>query len=130
MSLRTCLLAVCLSSLLAACDGNDDDGGHETPSGAVCAEGSTLTWDNFAEDFFASYCTRCHSTTLSGAARNGAPNDHNFDSVEMVRDEIDHTDEQAAAGPDSVNTLMPISGPAPTEEERRKLGEWLACGAP
>ena len=77
-----------------------------------------------------SYCTRCHSTTLTGSSRQGAPNDHNFDSVELVREEIEHTDEQAAAGPDAVNTGMPIGGPTPTEDERRKLGEWLACGAP
>ena len=78
----------------------------------------------------ASYCVRCHSTTLTGAARQGAPNDHNFDSVTLVREEMDHTDEAAAAGPDAVNTGMPIGSPAPTEAERRLLGEWLACGAP
>jgi hypothetical protein len=42
----------------------------------------------------------------------------------------EHIDEQAAAGPDHVNTSMPPSGPRPSEAERRQLGEWLACGAP
>lgn len=111
--------------LVVGCDGDD-----ATPSGAVCPDDSTLTWDSFAKSFMTSYCTRCHSTTLTGSARQGAPNDHNFDSVALVRDEIEHTDEQAAAGPDAVNTGMPIGGPTPTEDERRKLGEWLACGAP
>ena len=117
---------MCLAPLLTACESEEEG----TPSGAVCPPESTLTWDSFGQQFFADYCTRCHSTELSGAARQGAPNDHNFDSAELVRDELDHTDEQAAAGPDSVNTLMPIGGPTPTEDERKQLGEWLACGAP
>ncbi len=48
----------------------------------------------------------------------------------MIRDQLDDIDTIAAAGPDAVNTEMPPDTPAPTEEERRKLGEWLACGAP
>jgi len=127
-TLRTGFLGLAMALVLVAgCDGGEEEG---TPSGAVCPEDSSLTWDNFARPFMDSYCTRCHSTTLTGASRQGAPNDHNFDSAEQVRQELDHTDEQAAAGPDSVNVLMPIGGPKPTEEERRKLGEWLACGAP
>lgn len=114
--------------LVAAPSGCEEDEG--TPSGATCPEGSTLTWDNFGKGFMDSYCTRCHSTTLTGAARQGAPNDHNFDSVELLREELDHTDEQAAAGPTSVNTLMPIGAPTPSQAEREQLGEWLACGAP
>lgn len=120
------LLALCPVLWLAACE-EDEEG---SPSGAVCPENSTLTWDNFGKPFMTNYCTRCHSTALTGSARQGAPNDHNFDSAELVREEIEHTDEQAAAGPDAVNTLMPIGVPTPSEDERRKLGEWLACGAP
>jgi uncharacterized membrane protein len=105
---------------------------HEeyTPSGAECLEESTLTWDTFGKPFMDKYCTRCHSSALSGSARQGAPNDHNFDAVAGVRDELEHVDGQAAAGPDAVNTGMPIGAPTPTEDERRQLGEWLACGAP
>lgn len=33
-------------------------------------------------------------------------------------------------GPDNRNTAMPIGAPTPTEDERTRLGEWLACGAP
>lgn len=122
------LLALCM--LLAPLVGCDGGTGDETPSGATCPEDSTLTWDNFGKGFMDTYCVRCHSAKLTGAQRQGAPNDHNFDSVELIRAEIDHTDEQAAAGPDAVNTLMPIGDPTPSEAERRQLGEWLACGAP
>ena len=77
------------------------------------------------------YCTRCHSSALVGAARNGAPSDHNFDTLANIHDTaLEHIDEEAAAGPDHVNTSMPPSGPRPTEAERQKLGEWLACDAP
>jgi uncharacterized membrane protein len=124
-ALRQTLL-LCLP-LLAACDGGEEEG---TPTNAECPADSTLNWDTFGERFFADYCTRCHSSERTGAQRQGAPNDHNFDRVELVRAEIEHTDEAAAAGPDAVNTSMPIGGPTPTDEERRKLGEWLACGAP
>lgn len=121
-----CVLGLLFVVQFAGCDHEDE----AIPSGATCPEGSTLTWGTFGKGFMDSYCTRCHSTTLTGSARQGAPNDHNFDSVELVRVELDHTDEQAAAGPDSVNALMPIGTPTPSEAERRQLGEWLACGAP
>ncbi|MBL9101566.1 MAG: c-type cytochrome [Myxococcales bacterium] len=107
-----------------------DDPDEGTPSGGVCPDDSTLTWATFGEKFFTDYCTRCHSTALSGVDRQGAPDDHNFDTVELVRTQIEHIDGQAAAGPNSVNTLMPIGDPKPTEDERKKLAEWLACGAP
>ncbi len=107
-----------------------DSGQEGTPSGAACPNDSTLTWDNFGKGFMDSYCTRCHSTNLTGAARQGAPNDHNFESVALIGEQIDHIDEATAAGPNAVNTAMPIGSPTPTEAERRMLGEWLACGAP
>jgi len=39
-------------------------------------------------------------------------------------------DELAGAGPDAVNTSMPEDDPRPNEDARRKLSEWLTCGAP
>lgn len=120
------ILVITLSA--AACEhGHEDEG---PPTGALCSDGSTLTWDSFGKRFMESYCTRCHATALSGTARQGAPSDHNFESAALVRMQIEHIDGQAAAGPDAVNTEMPIGAPSPTEEERLKLGEWLACGAP
>jgi len=100
------------------------------PTGSSCPPTQTLTYANFGKPFLTSYCTRCHSSTLSGDARNDAPEDHNFDSVLGVRPFVDHIDEAAAAGPNAVNTGMPPSDPRPSSEERHKLGEWLACGAP
>jgi cytochrome c5 len=115
---------------LSSC-GDDDASDSEGPSGATCPENSSLTYDTFGRAFMEDYCTRCHSSALTGAARNGAPSDHNFDTLEGIKDtETEHLDEEAAAGPDHVNTAMPPEGPKPTEAERRQLGEWLACGTP
>ena len=55
---------------LAACV--DATGGP--PTGATCPpDGTTLTYDSFGAPFMATYCTRCHATTLRGADRQGAP---------------------------------------------------------
>ena len=88
-------------------------------SGATCPTGSTLTYENFGRGFFASYCDRCHASGIRPTINNQA-------AIQAQRAKID---EVAAAGPDGVNTSMPESGAAPSEADRRKLGEWLACGA-
>jgi hypothetical protein len=114
---------------------DDDDGDHDglergPPSGAVCPEGSALTSDNFGRSFMESYCLRCHSESVTGAARMGAPSDHNFDTMIEVRGLAEHIDEMAGAGPESTNEIMPTTAPKPTLTEREQLAEWLACGAP
>jgi hypothetical protein len=50
-------------------------------------------------------------------------------TLEQIKDNIDVIDRAAASGPDATNTFMPEGGSVSTEE-RKKLGEWLACGAP
>jgi cytochrome c5 len=115
---------------LSSC-GSDKAEADEGPSGAVCPTDSALTYDNFGKAFMEDYCTRCHRSALTGAARNGAPSDHNFDTLALIKDtEPEHLDEEAAGGATRVNTGMPPSGAMPTEAERRKLGEWLKCGTP
>jgi uncharacterized membrane protein len=122
--------------VLAACSGehDDHDEGHAEheehgeggmASGATCD--ASLTYDNFAAAFMASYCTSCHSSALSGADRNGAPTGHDFDSLDGILLVADHIDEHAAAGPDASNELMPPTDPRPTDAEREMLGAWLAC---
>lgn len=118
--------------VLAGCGGGE----HETagePSGALCPSDSTLTYDTFGGSFMEQYCTSCHSSSLTGAARNGAPSDHNFDTLAAIREVgAEHIDLAAAAGPSQVNISMPPAAQdsKPSEAERRLLGEWLACGIP
>jgi uncharacterized membrane protein len=118
-------LALCLAFcfvLAGACHDHD----HE-PSGATCDPAAGLTYEGFAKPFMTSYCTRCHASTLSGAARNNAPAGHDFDTYLGIMAVADHVDEHAAAGPSAVNEEMPPSDPKPTLDERKKLGTWLAC---
>jgi hypothetical protein len=110
--------------LLSGCGG-----GKET--GVTCPTGGTpLTYENFGQTFMGTYCLRCHNTALSGAARKDAPSDVNFNTVEQVRAESKDIDKQAGAGADVTNEEMPPDGEKPSVEDRRKLAEWLACGAP
>jgi uncharacterized membrane protein len=114
---------------LAAChDDHSHEGDVGPGSGAVCsAAGAALTYESFGRPFMEAYCTRCHSSTLSGAARNGAPAAHDFDSLAGILVVAHHIDQKAAAGPAATNRAMPPDGSLPTDAERAQLGEWLAC---
>jgi len=104
-------LSLVLGLLAVGCGG----GG----SGATCPTNSTLTYDNFGRQFFATYCDRCHAAGTRPSYRTLAEIHAGSTAI----------DSAAAAGPNAVNVAMPESGAAPTEAERRQLGEWLACGA-
>jgi uncharacterized membrane protein len=101
-------------------------------SGSSCpTEGTTLTAQSFGTNFVDKYCTRCHSTEKSGIfGRHGAPSDYNFNTIEGVRSHLKDIDAYAAAGPAREEAMMPPDGDMPTLEERKQLGEWIACGAP
>jgi uncharacterized membrane protein len=125
------LLLAAVSVALAGCGSDDPAVAEGKPTDSTCPTGSTLNYESFGSHFMMSYCTRCHSSSVTGDKRQGAPSDHNLDTLDNIHAiEAEHIDEQAAAGPSAVNTLMPPSDPRPTEAERRQLGEWLACGAP
>lgn len=125
------LFLVGVAPMLGGCS---DDDHHAEPVGiateSVCPATQTLTYANFGQAFFNTYCQSCHASTVTGAARKGAPDDHVFDMVQDIQLLREHIDEYAAGGPAAVNTIMPPEGPTPTEAQRRQLGEWLACGAP
>lgn len=98
-----------------------------TPTKATCPSADAPTWDGFAKPFFDSYCVRCHSSTLAGAARMGAPEFHDFDTREGADRVLNHIDEQAGSGPAATNELMPKSAPRPSKQERETLAQWIAC---
>lgn len=127
------LKGLAIVTWVAACEAHPHEFGHEhpdTPSGATCSSTSTLTWEEFGRPFVETYCTTCHSVHRAGDARQGALPGTDFDTLEKVRAWAEPIDRHAAAGPESVNRTMPTTSPVPSDEERRKLGEWLACGAP
>jgi len=92
-----------------------------TPDGGAGGD----TWANYAQPFFAMYCTRCHASTLSGAARNGALDGYNWDDETSVRAHLDAI--RSAVG---VGNFMPPSDPRPPCDDRRRLVRWIDAAAP
>lgn len=104
-------------------------GGKAT--GATCPPGgTTLTYSNFGQTFMGTYCLRCHNSALTGSARKDAPADVNFNTLDEIIKEKGEIDENAGASASVTNTEMPPDGDKPTVDDRKKLAEWLACGAP
>ena len=83
--------------------------------------GTTHTYASFGGHFVDTYCNSCHSTS-----KNGAPAAFRFDTVEDIRGHAARIFVRSA-GP---NTTMPVGPIDPPVEDRDKLAEWLACGAP
>jgi hypothetical protein len=130
------VLLLVLCAVVPGCpDGGHDHGDHAhadaNATGAVCPPGGTsLTYAGFGRPFMTAYCTGCHESARTGNARDGAPSDHNYETLEGVRTWASDIDAHAAGGPNVVNVLMPPDVPRPSTAERLQLGEWLACGAP
>lgn len=122
-------VALVLSGPAWACsiDVIEADEPEQRATESICPPGSELSYDNFGQQFMANYCTGCHARELTEAARSGAPKGYDFDTLEGILEEAEEIDEWAAAGPAAINTAMPPGNGGPTEEERRQLGEWLAC---
>ncbi|RYZ03665.1 MAG: hypothetical protein EOO73_26770 [Myxococcales bacterium] len=115
-SLLLLALAICGAAFVGACGSDLGDS-----TGSTCPSGSTLTYENFGSSFMQSYCLACHA--------DGGPESPKLSTLAQIVAHRDEVDRAAAAGPNAVNTYMP-EGMSVPESERRKLGEWLACGAP
>lgn len=97
--------------------GDDSDDGHED-SGLEC--NSSLTYAQDIAPIIKTNCLSCHSKTVTGVARAGAPSDHNFDTEADVKSQLDHIEHAAV-----VEKSMPPGGLP--EDARQKLGTWIAC---
>lgn len=123
--------ALAVAVALAAVGCSDEPPLFGPPTESVCPPGSTLTYDSFGKPFMEAYCTECHDSALRGAERQGATSFHDFDTLFGIKAVSEHIDFTTAAGPAATNTSMPPDGePQPTLEERRQLGEWIACDMP
>lgn len=107
--------------LLAAVSLGACGSGPGDSTGSTCPSDSTLTYATFGQAFMQQHCLACHSSS--------GPESPKLDTVAQIRAASGDIDRSAAAGPNAVNTYMP-DGSSVDEAERRKLGEWLACGAP
>ena len=124
---KTVVIAIYgLAIALGGCE-SDHHGAEGIATESTCPTADVPTYNSFGKDFMESYCTRCHSSTLSGDDRNDAPAGHDFDSLAGVVLVANHIDKYAAAGPAGMNEIMPKSDPRPTNAERLRLGQWLAC---
>jgi len=101
------------------------DGSWASLEDRPCPEDSTLSAENFGAPFLLTQCTGCHHSSLPASERAGAPLDINFDALADVRK---HAPLIWARAADSNATMPPLGGPP--QDERTRLGEWLACGAP
>ena len=95
----------------------------QTSDTGPCADAPS--WDGFTQPFLTTWCTPCHSSSLTGDSRLGAPEGMNFDTWEGANTWASLI-LNASTGPDP---LMPPAG-GPTEEELEHLTEWVSCGAP
>ena len=110
---------------LAACTGPAI--GKDTAS--TCPATDPPTYASFGMMFMQTYCLDCHSQVKVGDDRQGAPVTIDFDTRSLVRMNTSDIDKQAAFGPRAHNRLMPNGGhePVPTDDERVRLGEYIAC---
>ena len=63
-------LLLLITAIALGCGEDEEEG---KPTGATCPTASALTYDNFGAAFMDSYCLRCHSTSVTGVDREGAP---------------------------------------------------------
>lgn len=86
-------------------------------AGSTADACSTLTYANFGMQFMATYCVGCHS---GANAKHGVQ----LDTLAGVQKSKSGVKRQTVTG-----TGMPSVDPKPSAADRKKLGEWLDCGA-
>lgn len=85
---------------------------------------ATVTVPKYSEVTILNSCNACHSSALSGEARQDAPDSVNFDTYEAaVKDAEDAVSEVYGGS-------MPPEGYQVTEEQRQALYAWGLCGTP
>jgi hypothetical protein len=132
---RRKLRAVCSPATLAACwlttstllggSGCSSEPERE-PEPVVEQQDATcqVSYENFAGPFLLNWCVGCHSSALPADARQGAPVDLDFDSLDGIRSNLDRVRRVVVDAP----RMPPLGGPS--AEDRGRFGTWLDCGAP
>jgi uncharacterized membrane protein len=113
--MKALLSALVLASLVGfGCSSSGSDIGS-----ATCPPNTTLKYADFGKPFVDKYCAQCHG---GGQSQGGI----SLEGVGNVQKNKAAMYKEAAAD----NTSMPPSGSTkPTADERKQLGDWLACGA-
>lgn len=104
---------------VAGCGGDEDaeDLGECPPSSEAQQSAGRLVLNN--------NCLSCHSSQLTGVARQGAPEEYNFDKLDVVRSEVGEIYGEVEEG-----EMPPAPATKITGQDLENLRIWLACGAP
>lgn len=108
--MRPRALLVGVAIAVAGCSTIDDQ---------PCPPDSKLTYESFGKGFFERECVWCHGGAKGQSMRA-------FTTVESIRGQKDRIFVNAAAD----NRAMPPGPEGPSDADRQRLAEWLACGAP
>ena len=93
------------------------DAGAGVDAGGACA---SLSYESFGKAFLQKYCVGCHQ----GKA---PPDGIDLTTVANVKKNKREIEAHAVRTPRS-KPMPPPTAPQPTAAERKRLGEWLACG--
>ena len=91
-------------------------------SPGACPDGADVAWAD-VEVLFTEHCTSCHTSALSGADRQDAPTDIDFDAYETARQDPTGTWTQVHLG------AMPPAG-ALSADDKETIRVWYACETP
>lgn len=127
--------------------GTSADGGHPSDSPTydsgqqVADGGASDTWSNYAQGFFAMYCTSCH--TVGGEGDPTASVGLDFTQYAQVQSQgpiircgtAATQDSAWACGRSPPPSQFPIcntgcTNPKPTDAERARIAAWITAGMP
>ena len=126
--MRLFSIAAVLALCVLACGGDDDD--DSATNGGTGGSGGGDRCDDapsFSEvTALSQVCVNCHSSTLTGNARNGAPEGYDFDQYESASDKADEIEVLVQSG------QMPptYSGYALSDAQKSALYLWIDCDTP
>ena len=104
--------------------GTEGTGGTSLIEGRECPPDNATTYTNTGGPILISWCISCHSSHVPADQRQGATVGVNFDTVIDINEQLLRI--YARAGDDN-NTMPPVD--SLSADERRRLGDWIACGA-
>lgn len=107
--------------------------GDELARGGAEGVCRSLSLQRQGRDVVEARCTFCHSKSLEGVDRNGAPSGLDWDDLSTVREEagemFGETDEGAMPPEEYGASGMTVTDTAVTGQDLELMRIWLACGA-
>ena len=121
-------LSVCLSAAVTACSSDGGGGGGGGPDGSPVDHPDAMDpcagpVPTFSQVSLFDVCTTCHSSQLSGGARQNAPQGIDYDTYQAAVN-------NAAQGVSAVMAgVMPLRGSV-TQQQKLDFYTWAACDEP